>query len=228
MSVILVCALALAGCSGGSGGEDAGKPLPQGQQTLRQASEAMRNLKSVAFTIATEGEPAVPVKGGDVKLVRSGDAQGRLQLQQLGLTLETDFVLLGDTLYYKGLTGSGYQKAPKSRILALYDPSAVLDPERGISGMLAAARSAQPEAVEKVGGKDAYKIKVTLPKDAAGGLIPGVTQDLAGHVWIATAGHRLLKVRGQLPPASGDDGGKSAVVITFTEFDADYQITAPA
>jgi lipoprotein LprG len=228
ISVILVCALALAGCSGGSGGEGSKEPLPQGQQTLRQASDSMRTLKSVAFTLATEGDPAIPVKSGEVKLVRSGDARGTLLLRQMGLTLETDFVLLGDTLYYKGLTGGGYQKAPKERILALYDPSAVLDPERGIAGLLASARSAQPEARERVGGRDAYRIGVTLPKDKAGALIPGVAQDLSGQVWIAVSDHRLLKVRGRLPSASGGDDGKSAVVITFTEFDADYTIKAPA
>ncbi|HEX2312329.1 MAG TPA: LppX_LprAFG lipoprotein [Thermomonospora sp.] len=227
MSVVVVVALAVAGCSGGSGGTDSGS-LPQAPQTLRQSADAMRNLKSVGFTISTEGKPAIPVKGGDVKLLRNGDAQGTLRLQQLGLTLETQFVLLGDTLYYKGVTGSGFQKAPKERILALYDPSAVLDPERGIAKLLTLVGSPKTEAREKVGGRDAYKVRVTLPKDRAGALIPGVSQDVSGHVWIAKDGHRLLKVRGVLPAEGGQGGDDHAVVVTFTEFDAGYTITAPA
>jgi lipoprotein LprG len=186
----------------------------------------MRDLRSVGFTISTQGNPGIPIKGGDVKLLRSGEAQGRLQIQQLGLTLETDFVLLGDTLYYKGLTGSGYQKAPKSRILALYDTSAVLDPNRGLPKLLEAGRSPQPEAREKVGGKDAYKVRVTLPKDAVAGLIPGVAQDLTGHVWIGVSDHRLLRVRGALPSSGGD--GEGTVEINFTEFNTAYKFTAPA
>ncbi|REE99411.1 LppX_LprAFG lipoprotein [Thermomonospora umbrina] len=226
ISVVVMCALALSGCSGDSGDADSPSSLPQGPQTMRQAADAMRNLQSVRFTLGTEGEPAIPIKGGDVKLLKNGDAQGTLRIEQLGLTLDTDFVLIGDTLYYKGLTGSGFQKAPKERILALYDPSAVLDPERGIAKLLSGVRSPQPEAREKVGGKDAYKIKVTLPKEQAGTLVPGVSQDLAGHVWVATADHRLLKVRGVLPAASGG-GDDNAVVVTFTEFDAGYTFTPP-
>src|SRR5690606_16851449 len=107
---------------------------------------------------------------------------------------------------YKGLTG-GYEKASKEQLRSLYDPSAVLDPERGIAKLLTAARGAQPEAREKVGGKDAYRVKVTLPKQEIEGLIPGVDEDLQGQVWISADDHRLLKVRGELPPS----GGKGAV-----------------
>lgn len=214
--------------NGGASGKPAGAALPQGQETLRQASAAMKDLKSIGFTLTTEGKPAIPVKNGDVKLLKSGDAQGKLQIQQLGLTLETDFVLLGDTLYFKGLTGGGYQKTPKSRITALYDPSAVLDPNRGISKLLTLVPNPQTEAREKVNGKNATRVKVTLPKDSAGALIPGVTQDLNGQAWVADDDHRLLKVRAEMPPAAGGDGGKGAVIIDFTEFNADYKITAPA
>lgn len=220
-TVVLACALALTGCSGGSGGDSQGS-LPQGPQTLQQASNSMRDLKSVAFTISTEGDPvSFPVKSGEVRLLRNGDAEGRLHVQ-VGMSMETEFVLLGDVLYYKGLTG-GYEKASKEQLRSLYDPSAVLDPERGIAKLLTAARGVQPEAREKVGGKDAYRVKVTLPKQEIEGLIPGVDEDLQGQVWISADDHRLLKVRGELPPS----GGKGAVVITFTEFNADYRFKAP-
>ncbi|MBA9006804.1 LppX_LprAFG lipoprotein [Thermomonospora cellulosilytica] len=223
---VLACLVALTGCSGGSDPEPGnGAGLPSGEQTLQQSAAAMRALRSIAFTIATEGQPNIAVRGGDVKLLRSGDAQGSLQIQQAGLTVETDFVLVGDTVYYKGLTGAGYQKAPRSQIVALYDPSAVLDPERGLAKLLTVARSPKTEAREKVGGKDAYKVRATVPRETAAALIPGLTTDLTGHVWVSAADHRLLKMRGVVPPAGG--GQEGAVVLTFTEFDSAYTFKPP-
>ena len=40
-------------------------------------------------------------------------------------------------------------------------------------------------------------------------------------MWVSRSDHRLVKVRGAFPE------GKGAVVISFTEFDAPYDITAP-
>jgi len=226
IAALLACLVALTGCSGDPERKKNETALPPGEQTLQQAAAAMRDLKSVAFTITTEGRPDIAVRGGEVKLLRSGDAQGRLQIQQAGLTVETDFVLVGDTVYYKGLTGAGYQKAPRSQIIALYDPSAVLDPQRGLAKLLTAARSPRTEARERVGGKDAYKVKVTVPEETAAPLVPGLGADLTGHVWVSAADHRLLKVRGTVPVSSGD--GDGAVTITFTEFDAAYTFKPPA
>jgi lipoprotein LprG len=106
-----------------------------------------------------------------------------------------------------------------------YDPSAVLDPNRGIPKLLTSVSSPTTEASEKVNGKDAFRIKATLTKDSVGGLIPGVSSDIQGLIWVAKADHRLLKVKGDLPP--GADGNKGSVIINFTEFDKPYQIKAP-
>jgi lipoprotein LprG len=217
----LVFALAATACSGGS---DSSAALPDGRQVLRQASAAMRNVRSIAFTIATEGNPGVSFKAGDIKLRKSGDAEGTLQLVQAGQTVETTFVLLGDTVYFKGLTG-GYQKLPRAMVAMLYDPTAVLDPERGIAKLLTSATGPKTEAREKVGDRDTYRIKAILPKDTAAALVPGITQDLTGQVWIDTTDHRPRKVRMQVPAAAG--GGSGAVTVSVTEFDADYSIVAP-
>lgn len=228
--VLAVLGFGVVACSGGSSGEKTGGggAQPSGQQILQQAATAMQGLKSVGIVLGTEGTPPVPVKSGDVKLLKSGDAQGKLQIQQFGLTVETDFVLVGDSLYYKGLTGSDYQKTNKSLITNYYDPSAVLDPQKGIAKLLTVVSGPQVEGKEKVNGKEAYKVRGTLPKNSVAGLIPGVNQDVNGHVWVAVDGSRLVRVRAALPPANGDDGGKSAVIIDFTEFDAAYKIQAPA
>ncbi|GAA2099120.1 LppX_LprAFG lipoprotein [Actinomadura alba] len=215
-------ALVATGCTGG--GTDSGTSLPEGRQVLTQASAAMRPVKSLGFTLDTEGDPPVAVKRGDIKLLKSGDAQGTLQITQGGQPIEISFVLVGQTVHYKGVTG-GYQRLPRAMVAQLYDPSALLDPERGVARLLTAATGPKTEAREKVDGKDAYRVRATLPKDVAATLVPGVTADLPGQVWVAAADHRPVKLRMEMAGTGG--AGKSHVTVSLNEFDANYKITPP-
>jgi lipoprotein LprG len=206
-------------CSGGGGS------LPDGRQLLQQSATAMRAVKSVGFAIRSEGNPAISIKSADGRLLDSGDAEGRLQLTQAGQPVEVSFTLVGDTVYFKGATG-GYQKLPKATVLALYDPSAILDPQRGVPQLLTTAKEVKTEEQEKVGGQDAYRIKATLSKSVVPALVPGVTQDVTGQVWISTTDHRVLKAR--LPiPKPGGGGTQGAVTVTFSDFNAAFTITPP-
>ncbi|GAA2425169.1 hypothetical protein GCM10010191_41720 [Actinomadura vinacea] len=216
----------LAACEGDGGGGAAAKPRFDAAGTLQRSSAAMADLKSVAFTLTTEGKPPIMVRGGDLKLLRSGDADGTITVEQSGQSVEMQVVAVGDSFYIKAVTG-GWRQVPKTMAAALYDPSAVLDPQRGIAKMLTSVTRPTAEATEKVGGKDAYRVGVVLPSAAIGGLIPGIGTDVRGQVWVSAADHRLLKVRGEIPPAA-EGGDKGSVVITFTEFNASYKIKAPA
>lgn len=219
--VLLLPGLLFAGaCDGGGSGEPAKKADFDAAQTLRQAAQAMGSLKSVAFTVESEGKTPVIVKGGDMKLLRGGDAEGTLTVEQQGQNVEMKVVAVGDSIYLDAGTG-GWRKLPKALAASMYDPSAVLDPQRGIAKLLTSATAPQAQAVEKVDGKQTNRVGATLPKAQVAGLIPGINADLAGQVWVNRADHRLVKVRGEFPQ------GQGAVVITFTEFDAPYKISAP-
>lgn len=207
-------------CDGDGSGEPAKKADFDAAQTVRQAAEAMGRLKSVAFTVTSEGKTPVIVKGGEMKLLRNGDAEGTLTVEQQGQNVEMKVVALGDSIYLDAGTG-GWRKLPKALAASMYDPSAVLDPQRGIAKLLTSATAPQAQAMEKVDGKETYRVGATLPKEQIAGLIPGINADLKGQVWVSKADHRLVKVRGAFPE------GQGAVVISFTEFDAPYKISAP-
>lgn len=193
----------------------------------------MADVRSVGFTLKTDGQPSIAVKGGDIELTKNGDAQGTLQVAQLGQSVEMKFVLLGDTVYYKGVTG-GYQKLPRSVVTAVYDPSAVLDQNRGIARLLATATDPKAEKREKIDGKDTYRIKAGLPRDVATTLVPGATEALPGQVWIGVTDHRPVRVRLELPATgsggtgAGGGGSAGAMIVSFTEYNADYKIVKPA
>jgi lipoprotein LprG len=204
--------LLVTACSGGGS-------LPEGQELVQQGATAMQGINSVGFAIRSEGNPPIPIKSADGKLLKSGDAQGTVQLVQSGQTVEAAFTLVGDTVYFKGATG-GYQKLPKATVLAVYDPSAILDPQRGVVELLKTAQKPETEKKEKVGGQDAYEVKATLSKSVVPALVPGVSQDVDGEIWISVTDHRVLKARVPIP-----QGG--SVTVTFSDFNANFTITAP-
>lgn len=219
--VPVLLALVFTGACDGGGSDGAGKKADfDAARTLGQAAQAMGGLKSVGFSLESDGRTPVIVKSGDMKLLRGGDAAGTLTVEQQGQNVEMKVVALGDSIFLDAGTG-GWRKLPKALAASVYDPSAVLDPQRGIAMLLSSAKSPEPQAVERVDGKETYRVGAKLPKEQIAGLIPGVNDDMDGQVWVSRADHRLVKVRGRFPK------GQGAVVISFTEFDAPYKISAP-
>ncbi|RKS74779.1 lipoprotein LprG [Actinomadura pelletieri DSM 43383] len=219
--VLLLPGLLFAAACDGGGSDEPGKKADfVAARTLRDAAQAMGNVKSVAFTMKSDGRTPVIVKGGDMKLLRAGDAEGTLTVEQQGQNVEMKVVALGDSIYINAATG-GWRKLPKALAATMYDPSAVLDPRRGIAGLLTSAAEPRAEAVEKVDGKETNRVAARLPREQAAALIPGIDTDLEGQVWVSRTDHRLVKVRGRFPKERG------TVTISFTEFDAPYKFSAP-
>jgi lipoprotein LprG len=221
--VQIVLALALTvGCSGG--GADAAKN-PPGGQVLQQAANVMRNVTSLSFTLRPSGDPNVNVKSVDAKLLKNGNSQGSVQVTELGMPIQLDFVVLGKTVHYKGLTG-GWATEPLSKVAGIYDPSAVLDPNRGLVQLLLTAKNAETKAKEKVSGQDCYRVHATLSQAALSRLVPGMTADAPSDIWVATAGDHVLKAEVDVPSKTSGKTGK--VIITFADYGTPFNITAPA
>jgi lipoprotein LprG len=210
------------GCSGGGGGS---AKNPPGDRLLQQAATVMRGVTSLSFTLRTSGNPNVTVKSVDARLLKSGNSQGSLQVTELGMPIQLDFVVIGKTVHFKGLTG-GWQTEPLSRVAGIYDPSAILDPDRGLVQLLATARDARTTGEDKVAGQDSYKVHATLSRAALSRLVPGIGADTPADIWVATADQHVLKAVAEVP---GKGGGKpGTVTITFADYNKPFTITAPA
>ncbi|MEU7985322.1 LppX_LprAFG lipoprotein [Streptosporangium canum] len=219
---ILIAALVAAlsfvtACSGGSSDDQAA--LPGGSELVKKSAEAMRGVKSAAFTMETEGTPPVPVKKAGGRLSGTGDADGTINIDLAGSLQEIQFVLIGETVHFKGVTG-GFQKISRSQLAAIYDPSAILNPDKGVVQLLSTALDPKTEAVEKVDGADAYRVAATLSQQVLATMVPGLSQGVNGRLWIDRTTSRLLKA--DLPM----NGGK--VIVTFRDYDVPVQVTAPA
>ena len=225
LAVALLIAVSLAGCSKDKGAGD----LPSGASLVSDAAAKTKSLKFAHIKIDTEGEvSALPVRRAEGDLLRSGDAKGSIQLSQLGVLVEYQFVVVGKDIYLKGVTGP-FQKIDASVAAQIYDPTAILDPNRGIAKVLATATNPTTEAQEKVDGKDAYRVAVGLSGDAVAALVPNIQGQVTGKVWIDKNTKDMLKAVLTVPgPTSGPNAGKSGTVtITETNIDVPVTVSAP-
>jgi lipoprotein LprG len=209
----LIIALVTA-CSGSSG-----QTLPQGSTVLADAAKAMRTVNTTHFALDVQGEtPGVQLRSANGQLTREGSAKGTAKVDEGRQLLELEFVIIGQDLYLRPPTG-GVQKLPLSFAGAVYDPSIILNPDKGIAAALASGKEATTEDREQVDGVDTYRLKVTFPAQPLGTLVPGLAQDKTSEIWVATQDSRLIKA--QFPTTSG------TITAHFSQYDAPAQITPP-
>lgn len=223
IALLAVVALSTGACTGDDTAQD--QPLPDAASLLRDSAEATSAITSTHVTLAVNGEiPGLSVRSVDGDLTREGAAQGTATLTLGGQLVEGKFVLLEDTLYLDAGTG-GFQRIPAAMITSVYDPSAVLDPQRGVAKLLGSVRDPRTVAAEDVNGTPSYKITGSVAKDVIAGLVPGVPADVGVTVWVAQEGKHLpVKAVAALPA----EGGEPATVeVTLSDIDKPVTVTPP-
>ncbi|MGH3898504.1 MAG: LppX_LprAFG lipoprotein [Pseudonocardiaceae bacterium] len=196
--------------------------LPDGTRLLADSATAMRTVTSTRFNVDIQGNvPEIRLRSADGQLTQEGSAKGNANLDQGGQVIELEFVILGETLYLRPPTGP-VQKLPLSLAGAVYDPSVILNPDRGVAAVLASGKGATTEAREQVGGVDSYRLRVDFPAQPLSTLVPGPPKDKTGQIWIAVQGSRLVQAQF---PATDPDG---RITVRFSEYDVPVEITAPA
>ncbi|GAA2592215.1 LppX_LprAFG lipoprotein [Dactylosporangium fulvum] len=221
--------VALTGCTSKSDKKDgtdaADANLPAAEGLLKESAAAMGNIKTAKFLITADGTIAgVALKRAEGVLTREGSAQGTAQVEQMGTTAELSFTIVGQTVWLKGATG-GYQQLPLALAASVYDPSAILNPDKGIAKVIGTATEGKTEAAESVEGQDTYRVSAKFPAEHLSNVVPGVTGSVPGKLWIAKDGKRLIKATFDLPAVGDAKGG--TVIVTFKEFDATVNISAP-
>jgi lipoprotein LprG len=219
----------LAGCTDKSKEAEDGKKvnanLPAAEGLLKESATAMGEIKTAKFLITADGTIAgVALKRAEGVLTKEGNAQGTAQVEQMGATVELAFTIVGQTMWLKGPTGD-YQQLPLALAASVYDPSAILDPNRGIAKVLSTATGGRTEAMEIVDGQETYQVAADCSAENLVNVVPGVTGSVPGKFWIHKDNKKLLKAAFTLPAVGDAKGG--TVTVTFKEFDAPASITAP-
>ncbi|MFI5896300.1 LppX_LprAFG lipoprotein [Actinoplanes sp. NPDC051513] len=226
--VLLAALVAVTSCTSSGDKNDkkdeSAAGMPDAGTLLKDSATAMREIKTAKFLITADGAiSGLSLRRAEGTLTREGDAEGTAQIEQAGTNVDLTFVIVGDKIYIKGPTG-GYQALPLSLAATVYDPSAILDPDKGIAKVLSTATDAKIEAAEAVDGTDAWRVALTANGADLATIIPGVTGDTPGKVWLGQQDKRLHKAVFTLPAEGGATG---TVTVTFQEFDAPVDIKAP-
>ncbi|MFC1404969.1 MULTISPECIES: LppX_LprAFG lipoprotein [Streptacidiphilus] len=230
-AAMAVIALPLSACSSGgsgSGNGSAGKEtsnLPAATQLLSSGATAMTAVQSVRFSINASGQIAgLALRSATGQLTRAGNAQGSASVSEAGALVEINFVIVGSTAYIKGATG-GYSKVPLQVATAVYDPEAILDPNKGVVKLLQTATGARTLDRETLDGQSVYHVKALLAQPVLATLVPGDSKSEEGDLWLTVSSSRLVKVAF---PVETTSGGSGSVTASFSDFDAPATITAPS
>jgi len=221
--ILLVLLVALSGCSGSSGTPTAASttaPPPTASEILAASATAMAEVTSAAFNLTVDGQlPSVTVQSAKGVLNADGDAQGTAAIVQFGQRIEVEFVLAGGQLYIKGVTG-GFTQVPASLAGSVYDPSAILDPTRGVAKVISSVQS--PTIAGSEG--DSWLISGSVPADVAAGLVPGITDDVTGLFTISKGSSELTSADLTL---DGADGKPATVKVELSAFNEPVSISPP-
>ena len=218
IAALLLVMLTAVGCGRGGGDGE----LPAAAELLAAAADEMAAVQSTRLVVETDTDVSgLPVRKVEGVLTRSGEAEGTAQIEQMGVLMEVSFVLVGDTFHYK-LIG-GWQQLPLSQASTLYDPSAILDGERGVPHLLRTVTDGEVEARETVAGVQTYRVRATLPGDALGVVLPGIDEPVPGTLWIGVDRPLLHRVEFTLTGAAGS----GTATVTLSDFDAPVEISAP-
>lgn len=216
LAVIMSAIIALVtACAGGQTAN-----LPPGTTVLTDSATAMRSVNTVHFAFDVQGNaPGVQLRSAEGQLTRDGSAKGSAKVDEGRQLLELQFTIIGQDLYLRPPTGP-VQKLPLSFAGTVYDPSIILNPDRGIAAALASGKDTSTQAREQVDGVDTYRLETTFPAQPLGTLVPGLATDKPSDLWVAVQGSRLIKA--QFPTTSG------GITAHFSDYDAPAQITPPA
>ena len=227
LGMLTLVAVVSAGCTSksdpqaASGGRDAAA-------LLNESAAATKDVKSAHFTLTVNGSiPGLSVHSAQGDLTKaggpSGAAKGTVNMELLGNLFEGEFVLVDDSIYIKGPTGP-YQRLPASLIANLYDPSAILNPDKGISKVLSSVTDPKIEGNETVDGQATVKVSGRATKDAVSSIVPGVSSDVDITFWLREDNKQPVKAEARLP---GTDGKPASVQVTLSDVDKPVAISKP-
>lgn len=218
--MLMVLVLALGACA------RRGEPLPAPGPILDRAGKAMAEVESVRFALDVEGIlSGFPIKKANGALNRRGEVSATVILEQRDNLLEYQFIQVGGTSYLKGST-AGFQPLPPEVAGRIYDPSRLLDPQRGLGFVLTEARGLRTEDTESVRGVETYRVRARVRT----GLLEGLSRlepdqdEVTATLWIARDGSRLVRARIPLRTA-GDN--EAVITLTFSRFNEPTDIKPP-
>jgi hypothetical protein len=220
LPVAVLTAILAGGCSGGS--EESAPDL------LARAKTVLDEATSVHFVLASENPPAggTALLGGEGDLARPASFEGTLQVQAAGGSIDLEVVSVDGTVYAQLPFTSGFSEVDPGQF-GFGDPGALLDPETGISQLLAEAQDAELGEERRVDGEVVREVTAQLPGQLVADLLTSQDpeQDVDARFAVATDSGELRRAELTGPFFAADED--ATFTLELSDFGADVDITAP-
>ena len=216
--------LALAVLSGCGGGE----PEESADELLDRARTTLDDTQSVHFTLTSEGAPATGTHlvGGEGDIARPSSFEGTLKVLAFGATADLEVISVDGTVYAQLPFTSGFSVVDPAQF-GFGDPGALLDPETGISQLLAEAENAELGEESRVDGEVVREVTADLPGELVEQILTSEdpTTPVDARFSIASDSGELRRAVLTGPFFSADD--EATFTLELSDFGADVEITAP-
>ena len=217
----LLTAVVLSGCGGSEPEESASDLLTRAKTTLDDASSAH-------FVLTSENAPTsgTLLVGGEGDIARPASFEGTLKVIALGSTVDLEVVSVDGTVYAQLPFTSGFSEVDPAQF-GFGDPGALLDPETGISQLLAEAEGAELGEERRVDGEVVREVTAQLPGDLVEQILTSADpkQPVQARFSIASDSAELRRAELTGPFFSADTD--ATYTLELSDFEADVDITAP-
>jgi lipoprotein LprG len=221
LALALLAAPALTGC----GGDDAELSAPD---LLAHAKHTLDEASSAHFVLDSEGAPETGtlLVGGEGDIARPASFEGTLKVRALGSTLDLEVVSVDGTVYAQLPFTSSYSVVDPAQF-GFGDPGALLDPDTGISQLLAKAESAELGEEKRVDGEVVREVTAEIPGDLVEQILTSQdpTTPVQARFSIATESGELR--RAELTGPFFTAGEDATFTLDLSDFGADVEISAP-
>jgi hypothetical protein len=211
----------LVGCSGGSSSESAPQLVAHAKRTLDDA-------KSAHFVLDSKGAPdtGTVLVGGEGDIARPASFEGTLKVHALGSALALKVISVDGTVYAQLPFTASYSAVDPAQF-GFGDPGALLDPDTGISQLLAKAESAKLGEEKRVGGEVVREVTAEIPGDLVGRILTSKDPSKPVHARFSIATTTGELRRAELTGPFYEAGKDATFTLELTDFGADVHITAP-
>ena len=219
---LVAAVVVLAGCSGG------GSAGTSADDLLAKAKKTLDATDSAHFVLTSDGAPntGTLLVGGTGDIERPSSFQGTLKVQTSGTTADLKVVSVGGTVYAQLPFLPTYSVIDPAQF-GFGDPGALLDPDTGISQLLAKAENAEKGDEKRVDGEVVQEVTADLPGQLVADLLTSQdpSQQVKADFLIATDSGELRRAELTGPFFTAEDDG--TYTLELSDFGADVQITAP-
>ena len=204
-------------------------PAVDPSQLLRDGKKAIDSASAVHFTLTSKDVTGAGplITGGDGNARRPDGFSGTLNVVASGFTLAVDVVSTGGVFYARTPLTNTFDKTDPSKY-GFGDPGQLLDPNKGLSTLLADCSGATVKDSDRLNGEQLSEVSCSIPGDPVAKLLTSVdpSQAVAATVGVDASTHELRRV--VLVGPFFDKSKPSTFTVVLDKYGENVSITPPA